>query len=156
MTPNSVFKTDFRLIQSLPSLWQALRRFVRRSSRRLEVLQDGRAHLRRHHSQPKIDKGQQFSPAYNSGFSIANVCPFLYKLKCPISYARDLSFDCMSTGPQITKPRTILSGHFCTGCSISSPTLAGLTLILAFPLSARFCCGRWDFGRICRATGQNG
>ena len=39
---------------------QALRRLVRRRPRRLEVIQDGRAHLRRHHSQPKVDQGKTF------------------------------------------------------------------------------------------------
>ena len=34
-----------------------------------------------------------------------------------------------------------------TGCSISSRTLFGLTLILAVPLSAQFCSGRWDSSR---------
>ena len=33
------------------------------------------------------------------------------------------------------------------GCSISSVTLVGLTLILAVLLSVRYGLGRWDFGR---------
>ena len=32
-----------------------------------------------------------------------------------------------------------------TGCSISSRTMVGLTLIFAVPLSAWFCLGRWFF-----------
>ena len=34
-----------------------------------------------------------------------------------------------------------------TRCSESSWPLVGLTLILAAPLSGRFCLGRWEFGR---------
>ena len=43
-----------------------------------------------------------------------------------------------------------------TGCSICLRTLVGLTFTLGVPLSARFCMGRWNFGRHGWAIGQDG
>ena len=44
----------------------------------------------------------------------------------------------------------------CTGCSIRSPTLVGLTCIVTVQLPARFCLGRWDFSRFSWAIMQDG